>query len=217
MYYLHTREKGEQTPNKNPSHLKCIGGSFPHTVKHPKHRLTWDWKERCFHLGLLNVNLFLFNKGMRQVLPLICCVISSGARAACLARHLELLESSSNASHQGHQEQWEIHPRLHPRSPLTHSVYELHPFFRARSGSEEGRQGMQKGRAGMLSPCSRRCPWEPALGAEGGAAKPGAALPSSAAPPDCSSTARKHSSMARLEWPQLQLGLVLGFFVFFKR
>lgn len=69
-YYLHTREKGEQSPNKNTSLLKCIGGSFSHTVKNPKHRLMWDWKERCFLLGLFNVNLFLFNKGMKKILPL---------------------------------------------------------------------------------------------------------------------------------------------------
>lgn len=46
-------------------------------------------------MGLLNVNLFLFNKEPRQVFPPRCWVISFGARTACLARDPELLRATA--------------------------------------------------------------------------------------------------------------------------
>lgn len=128
-------------------------------------------------MRLLNVNLFLLSKRMGQVLPLSCRVIPFGARTACPARDLEQAATAGKSNKKNQ-------PRLHPPSPFTSGVYELHPIFGAISAAglkERGRAG-RRARRGCASP--------PPPGAPGPtAAKPGAALPSSAARPDCRSPA----------------------------
>lgn len=139
-------------------------------------------------MGLLNVNLFLFNKETRQVLPLSCCVISVGARTACLARDLELLRATAaqttNAS-KSNKKTSHVYTLTVPSPTVFVSCTPSSgrdlcgsPWFAG------GRQGVRKGRAGMRSPSSARCPWGadprpplpgPGLGEAGGAAR--AALP----------------------------------------